>query len=708
MINLKINERNLSIVLSAKKGNTEALNILLDEYKDDIYAITYASLKNKHDAEDATQQTMITIWNSIGSLKDAEAFENWAYRIAYTRSLNIINARKKREIIVEDDICDILDSDSVESDLMLPQEYAENNDLRERLLRIIDSLSSVQRETVVLYYFHEKNIEEISEIMNCSQGTVKSRLYLARNAIKDKIVEFEKKHNESFFGVAVGTLPIGKFVTDNVKSNMLSLNEAQKLIASVHSQVSATGEALSTIEKTVSLSKNAVKHTLPNAVKIAIASLGVATIAIGGFFAIKPLINSKPENNSTIDQASVSQIATISPTQTTTQTPTEAPTQAPTEPDFSKAYRSYKNVLEQNRSAINAYDWQYVEDKSHPVVFADVMGDKTPEMIFVYAVDASNSIDKSLKMKVITYNGSSAVEACTYDMDGYNNRMGGGVFAFQVKGEKNLYTYYRMNGMFNNELYCRWKETGNNQLISDEIVYYQDSRGLGVELDGRIDGETVSQSEAKSKRDSLVSKANSLLLSSSDDTGKSYPRELGITAENLSMTYDEAIKFLSKFDDKSKSDKTDFSIISGFYRVRKNGMVSSTLKISPDGSFVSDTRGNSGDKYYIAVCRGKIANLKKEDDHKYTFSLTDTKLDNEPDTTGTVSVNGRTVTATYIDDIFNTDNQFTLYTAGIVPTDMDEDDFKNHKWWPLPDYESPLNYRLIFTPDGHIYDESSE
>ncbi len=701
---LKTSERNLSIVLGAKSGNTEALNMLLDEYKDNIYAVTYASLKNKHDAEDATQQTMITIWNSIGTLKNAEAFENWAYRIAYTRSLNIINSRKKREIIVEDDISDILDSDSVDNDLVLPQEYVENNDLRERLLRIIDSLSSVQRETVVLYYFHEKNIEEISEIMNCSQGTVKSRLYLARNAMKDKIVEFEKKHNESFFGVAVGTVPMGKFVADSVKVNMLSPSEAQKLITSVYNKMTATGNALNSVDGVVTLSKTIAKHTLPNAVKIAIASLGVAAIAVGGFFAIKSLINSKPENNSTIDQASVSQIATISPTQT----PTEAPTQAPTEPDFSKAYRSYKNVLEQNRSAINAYDWQYVEDESHPVVFADVMGDKTPEMIFVYAVDASNSNDKSLKMKVITYNGSSAVEACTYDMDGYNNRMGGGVFAFQIKGEKNLYTYYRMNGTFNNELYCRWEETGNNQLVSDEIVYYQDSRGLGVELDGRIKGETVSQNEAKRDRDSLVSKADSLLLSSSDDTGKSYPRELGITAENLSMTYDEAIKFLSKFDDKSKSDKTDFSIISGFYRVRKNGMVSSTLKISPDGSFVSDTRGQSGDKYYIAVCRGKIANLKKDDDHKYTFSVTDTKLDNEPDTTGTVSVNGRIVTATYIDDIFNTGSQFTLYTAGIVPTDMDEEDFKNYKWWPLPDYESPLNYRLIFTPDGHIYDESSE
>ena len=53
--------------------------------------------------------------------------------------------------------------------------------MRERLFLIIDSLSPVQRETVVLHYFHDKSVSEISEIMDCSQGTVKSRLYLARN-----------------------------------------------------------------------------------------------------------------------------------------------------------------------------------------------------------------------------------------------------------------------------------------------------------------------------------------------------------------------------------------------------------------------------------------------------------------------------------------------------------------------------------------------
>ena len=113
---------------------------------------------------------------------------------------------------------------------MLPQEYAENNDLRERLFLIIDSLSPVQRETVVLHYFHDKSVSEISEIMDCSQGTVKSRLYLARNSIRTEIEEQEKRSGQRFFGFAVGVIPVGRFVAENTAKTLLSPQTGAKLL----------------------------------------------------------------------------------------------------------------------------------------------------------------------------------------------------------------------------------------------------------------------------------------------------------------------------------------------------------------------------------------------------------------------------------------------------------------------------------------------
>lgn len=76
------------------------------------------------------------------------------------------------------------------------------------------------------------------------------------------------------------------------------------------------------------------------------------------------------------------------------------------------------------------------------------------------------------------------------------------------------------------------------------------------------------------------------------------------------MSYTEAMSFLDKYDDKSET-KVDYSPIAGFYRVRKNGMVSSTVEIADDGTFVSEVKGFSANKYYESICHGVITNLKR-------------------------------------------------------------------------------------------------
>ena len=121
----------LSLVWQAKNGNAQALNALLDANKGKIYAAAYALLKNREDAEDAMQQALIAVWQNIGKLAAPEAFETWLYRVTYTRSLNILKSRKNNEMVIENDIGDMPQAALLESELMLPHEYAERNDLRE-------------------------------------------------------------------------------------------------------------------------------------------------------------------------------------------------------------------------------------------------------------------------------------------------------------------------------------------------------------------------------------------------------------------------------------------------------------------------------------------------------------------------------------------------------------------------------------------------
>ena len=107
------------------------------------------------------------------------------------------------------DLCRLLDAekddtpvDIEDTELLLPEVYAEQEDLSRRLGKIIDSLSDVQRQAVMLFYFDQLSVDEIAQVMECSTGTVKSRLFLARKTIRTEIEEQERKSGQKFYGIA--------------------------------------------------------------------------------------------------------------------------------------------------------------------------------------------------------------------------------------------------------------------------------------------------------------------------------------------------------------------------------------------------------------------------------------------------------------------------------------------------------------------------
>lgn len=709
-------EEKTALIEQAKNGNVDSLNVILDTYKSNVYAVAFAMLKNKEDAEDATQQALITIWRNIHHLKKIEAFETWLYHIAYTRSLNILKSRSHYEV-AENDSDDIYTSEVEENELFLPSEYAEREDLRERLFRIIDSLSAVQRETIVLYYFDDKNVTEISEIMDCSEGTVKSRLYHARNYIKNSIMEQEEQSGEKFFGIALDTLPIGQLITESVKADMPSEEEFANIIDLVKDGIFEVGSGDDFSVENDSFSKNgtvsSAKKTVHIGAKIAGVSVGVVAVAVATVIAVNSILNTSTGNiRESLNSTEISMVQTY--TEAKTEKATTVPKTNPTEQETTKAviqtdplrnvYLKYRDVLIKNKEKIDMYNWQYKDDPAHPIVFADVMGDSTPEMIYIYSDNDVHEDDRTAKLDIVTFNGTDAVTACTYDMDGYSNRMGGGVFAFQIKGEKNLYTYYRQNGMFNNELYCRFIEKGDYKLEAKEVVYYQNDNGLGVEMDGRVSGKTVSEKEAKNARDNLIKNDDTLLLSSSNGMGESYPRKLGITAENESKTYAEAMQFLSDYIDKTEADKNDFSVISGVYRSVNNGMSTEYIKIYSDGTFKSNVSGNSGETILEIICNGRIDNFSYDSNKEYSFNTADTKLNDEADTTETRYINGNPVKVAHYDTVFNSNQKFRFFKVGTNPDTITDFDSYAYKYGVCYSGDT-TDKRMIVTEDGDIYIE---
>lgn len=237
---MPINEQIIMLVNRAKAGDEQSFSQLYNIYYQKIYALALQTVKNAADAEDVLQTTFIKAWQNLAKLQDAAAFNTWIQRIALNEGTTLLRRRNPALSIdaTDDDNAPLM---QLESELMLPEAYAEQGDLSERLRKIIFSLSDVQRQTITLYYFHGFKLSEIAEVMDCNENTVKSRLYLARKSIKTEIEEQERKTGTKFYGIPL--LPFGKIFNDQLLRSAITPSRAAFLYTNIHKAIFAGAAA---------------------------------------------------------------------------------------------------------------------------------------------------------------------------------------------------------------------------------------------------------------------------------------------------------------------------------------------------------------------------------------------------------------------------------------------------------------------------------
>lgn len=189
-----------------RAGKSEAYEQLYNQYYESVYTLTYGILQNYDDAQDAVQQTFIHVFRKLSTLKNHGSFFSWLMRIANNEALMILRKRKRTPVPDEDIDVKLLEQEVDEP--MLPATMAERRDTAEQLRRMIEKLPYEQRETLVLYYYHQQKITEIAAIMDCSESTAKSRLRYARASVKKEVEQWEKKNGERFRGVVAA--PFGE------------------------------------------------------------------------------------------------------------------------------------------------------------------------------------------------------------------------------------------------------------------------------------------------------------------------------------------------------------------------------------------------------------------------------------------------------------------------------------------------------------------
>jgi RNA polymerase sigma factor (sigma-70 family) len=185
----------ISLVRRAQDGEMSAYDDLVRRYQERIYATIYHMTSNHEDANDLAQDTFIKAFQALRSFKGGSSFYTWVYRIAVNKTINFLKQRKNRAQMSLNDLDFNAEHDpdlvALISD-KTPRREAGLAELQEKLNEAMQKLSDYHRLVVTLHDVQGMSHEEIAKIMDCNIGTVRSRLFYARQQLQAYLAEYLK------------------------------------------------------------------------------------------------------------------------------------------------------------------------------------------------------------------------------------------------------------------------------------------------------------------------------------------------------------------------------------------------------------------------------------------------------------------------------------------------------------------------------------
>ncbi len=183
------------LVRRARQGDLEAYDDLVKRYQERIYATIYHMTSNHEDANDLAQDSFIKAYQALKSFKGGSSFYTWLYRIAVNKTINFLKQRKNRSHMSLNDMDFNAEHDpdlvALVSD-KTPRRAAGLSELQEKLNAALMKLSEPHRLVVVLHDVQGRSHEEIAEVMDCNIGTVRSRLFYARQQLQGYLSDYLK------------------------------------------------------------------------------------------------------------------------------------------------------------------------------------------------------------------------------------------------------------------------------------------------------------------------------------------------------------------------------------------------------------------------------------------------------------------------------------------------------------------------------------
>ncbi len=171
------------------KGEMQAFDLLVLRYQHRLLGLIGRLVRDPHEAEDIAQETFIKAYRALANFRGESAFYTWLYRIAINTANNYLVSRGRRP---PDTDLDVDDDEEIEAQVALadhdsPEANQQRDELKAAIDRAIAELPEDLRTAFTLREFSGLSYEEITEIMDCPVGTVRSRIFRARESIDNKI-----------------------------------------------------------------------------------------------------------------------------------------------------------------------------------------------------------------------------------------------------------------------------------------------------------------------------------------------------------------------------------------------------------------------------------------------------------------------------------------------------------------------------------------
>jgi RNA polymerase sigma-70 factor (ECF subfamily) len=182
-----------TLAARARDGDETAFEELIRQYHGKLYGLIYNMTSNREDTEDLLQEVFAKAHGSLHRFQGKSSFYTWIYRIAINRTINYLKRRRKRQTLSLDAIDGAVERDRAYLELSSresPVRDVRLAELQERLNKALQTLSEKHRTVVVMHDIQGIPHQEIAAMLGVSEGTLRSRLFYARQQLQSELSEF--------------------------------------------------------------------------------------------------------------------------------------------------------------------------------------------------------------------------------------------------------------------------------------------------------------------------------------------------------------------------------------------------------------------------------------------------------------------------------------------------------------------------------------